>query len=45
MRFQKFMWRNMMRPTKSQKASVLRYSIDTSTIIYFLDLFTQFTLK
>jgi hypothetical protein len=28
MRFQKLMWRNMMRSTKSQKASVLHYSID-----------------
>ena len=28
MRFQKLMWRNMMRSTKSQKASVLYYSID-----------------
>ena len=27
-RFQKFMWRNMMRSTKNQKASVLHYSID-----------------
>ena len=27
-RFQKLMWRNMMRLTKSQKASVLYYSID-----------------
>ena len=27
-RFQKFMWRNMMRSTKSQKTSVLHYSID-----------------
>ena len=27
-RFQKFMCRNMMRSTKSQKASVLYYSID-----------------
>ena len=26
MRFQKLMWRNMMRSTKSQKASVLHYS-------------------
>jgi hypothetical protein len=25
-RFQKLMWRNMMRSTKSQKASVLHYS-------------------
>ena len=29
-RFQKFMWRNMMRSTKNQKASVLHYSIDIS---------------
>ena len=28
MRFQKLMWRNIMRSTKSQKASVLHYSID-----------------
>jgi hypothetical protein len=28
MRFQKLMWRNMMRSIKSQKASVLHYSID-----------------
>ena len=27
-RFQKHIWRNMMRSTKSQKASVLCYSID-----------------
>jgi hypothetical protein len=27
-RFQKFMWRNIMRSTKSQKISVLCYSID-----------------
>ena len=27
-RFQKLMWRNMMRLTKSQKASILYYSID-----------------
>ena len=27
-RFQKLMWCNMMRSTKSQKASVLYYSID-----------------
>ena len=27
-RFQKFMWRNMMRSTKSQEDSVLHYSID-----------------
>ena len=27
-RFQKFMWRNMMKSTKSQKVSVLHYSIN-----------------
>ena len=27
-RFQKLMWRNMMRSIKSQKASVLHYNID-----------------
>ncbi len=27
-RCQKLMWRNMMRSTKSQKASILYYSID-----------------
>ncbi len=27
-RFQKLMWRNIMRSTKSQKASVLHYNID-----------------
>jgi hypothetical protein len=27
-RFQKLMWRNIMRSTKSQKVSVLYYSID-----------------
>ena len=27
-RFQKLMWRNMIRSTKSQKTSVLHYSID-----------------
>jgi hypothetical protein len=32
-RFQKLMWRNMMRLTKSQKASVLHYSIDMMIII------------
>ena len=29
-RFQKFMWRNMMRSTKNQKGSVLHYSIDNN---------------
>ena len=27
-RFQKLMWHNMMKSTKSQKASILHYSID-----------------
>ena len=31
-RFQKLMWRNIMRSTKSQKASVLHYSIDIIVI-------------
>ena len=30
MRFQKLTWRNMMKSTKSQKVSVLHYSIDVS---------------
>ena len=30
MKTQKLMWRNIMRSTKSQKVSVLYYSIDTS---------------
>ena len=34
-RFQKLMWRNMMRSTKSQKVSVLHYNIDI--IFHFLD--------
>ncbi len=29
-RFQKFIWRNMMRSTKSQKILILYYSIDDS---------------
>ena len=28
-RFQKLMWHNMMKSTKSQKVSVLHYSIDS----------------
>ena len=28
-RFQKFMWHNMMRLTKSQKVSILHYNIDS----------------
>ena len=28
-RFQKLMWRNMIKSTKSQKVSVLHYSIDS----------------
>jgi hypothetical protein len=29
-RFQKFMWHNMMRSTKNKKASVLHYSLDNN---------------
>jgi hypothetical protein len=32
-RFQKLMWCNMIRSTKSQKASVLHYSIDLTTLV------------
>ena len=32
-RFQKLMWRNMIRSTKSQKASILHYTIDIDTDI------------
>jgi hypothetical protein len=32
-RFQKLMWRNMMRSTKSKKVSVLHYSIDLYKIV------------
>ena len=35
-RFQKFMWRNMIRSTKSQKTSVLHYSIDIKKAFFFL---------
>ena len=40
-RFQKLMWRNIMKSTKSQKASVLHYSIDVPIhfIYYFFILF------
>ncbi len=34
MRFQKLMWRNMMKSTKSKKVSVLHYSIDIYIYIY-----------
>ena len=33
MRFQKLMWRNMMRSTKSQKVSILHYNIDLYKIV------------
>ena len=33
MRFQKLMWRNMMRSTKSQKDLVLHYSIDNKKLL------------
>ena len=38
-RTQKFMWRNIMRSTKSQKASVLHYSIDMCVLGLFLTLY------
>ena len=31
-RFQKLMWRNIMRSTKSQKALILHYSIDKEVV-------------
>jgi hypothetical protein len=34
MRTQKLMWHNIMKSIKSQKASVLYYSIDTYIYIY-----------
>ena len=39
MRIQKFMWRNIMSSTKSQKASVLHYSIDKSPLFFQAHLF------
>jgi hypothetical protein len=33
MRFQKLMWRNIMTSTKSQKVSILHYSIDLNSNI------------
>ena len=33
MRFQKLMWCNMMKSTKSQKVSILHYSIDLWVMI------------
>ena len=35
-RFQKLMWCNMMRSTKSQKASILHYSIDYDCLYVYL---------
>ena len=34
-RFQKLMWHNIMRSTKSKKVSVLHYSIDIYIYTYF----------
>jgi hypothetical protein len=42
-RFQKLMWRNMMRLTKNKKVSVLHYSIDIDIDIN-LFLFIRFLL-
>ena len=33
-RFHKLMWRNMMRSTKSQKVSILYYSIDINIYMH-----------
>ena len=35
-RFQKLMWRNMMRTTKSKKVSILHYSIDDGSYHKFI---------
>ena len=40
-KFQKLMWRNMMRSTKSQKVSVLHYSIDLIGTMHFLKIPTK----
>ena len=39
MRIQKLMWRNIMSSTKSQKASVLHYSINSLFLFGFVFLF------
>ena len=39
-RFQKLMWRNIMRSTKSQKASVLHYSIDMCVCVWIASIFS-----
>ena len=44
-RFQKLIWRNMMRSTKSQKASVLHYSIDMINIRVLLIIRVLIILK
>jgi hypothetical protein len=36
-RFEKLMWRNMMKSTKSQKASVLHYSIDDEFLVNYFE--------
>jgi hypothetical protein len=41
-RFQKLMWRNMMRSTKSQKASVLYYSIDKLAFLQIIHVRNMF---
>ena len=43
-RFQKLMWRNMMRSTKSKKVSVLHYSIDLliKPVSYILFIYFNF---
>ena len=41
-RFQKLMWHNLMRSTKSQKISILHYNIDYSWLDFSLLDFGQF---
>ena len=38
-RFQKLMWRNMMKSTKSQKASILHYNIDIDIDLIIISCF------
>ncbi len=41
-RTQKFMWRNIMKSTKSQKASVLHYSVDNARFVSMQFFFHSF---
>ena len=44
-RFQKLMWRNMMRSTKSQKTSILHYSIDNHNMLFVVKIIINLLLK